>query len=82
MGIADNLKRSAPNDFLEAYERLSAAPEFAQHQELIPYAALAQVLVYQVERLAMRTEVECKKEIYHAMGKTPPNDNELLRQPS
>lgn len=82
MAIADNLKRSAPDDFLRAYDDLTGDPRFADRESLLPYAALAQVLVYRTEQLALRTEIECKHEIYHALGKTPPPNDQLLRHTS
>lgn len=82
MTIADNLKRSAPGDFLRAYDELAADQRFTGRESLLPYAALAQVLVCTTERLALRTEIECKHEIYHALGKTPPPDDQLLRHTS
>lgn len=82
MTIGDNLKRLAPDAFLKAYDELSKDQRFVDREELIPYAALAQVLVYKTERLALRTEIECKKEIYHALGKQPPPDDQLLRYTS
>lgn len=82
MAIADNLKGTAPKEFLDACEKVANDPKFRDHQDLIPWAALAQILVYRVERLALRTEVECKTEIYLALGKPPLSDDELLRKPA
>lgn len=83
MTIANNLKRSAPGDFLRAYDELTNDERFADRESLLPYAALAQVLVNTTERLALRTEIECKHEIYHdALGKQPPPNDQLLRHTS
>lgn len=82
MTIADNLKKLAPDKFLRAYEELATDERFAGREELLPYAALAQVLVHTTERLTQRTEIECKKEIYIALGKPIPPNNQLLRHTS
>jgi hypothetical protein len=82
MTIADNLKRSAPKDFFEAYDELAKDERFAGRESLLPFAALAQVLVYATEKLALRTEIECKHEIYKSQGKTPPPNDQLLRHTS
>lgn len=78
-------EKSGVKRFIRAYNELKDDPALLDREdggELIPFAALSSVIVYAMEQLSQRTEIECKKEIYYALGKTPPDNDQLLRQPS
>jgi len=72
MTIADNMKASAITNFLRECTELESDPRFEGREGLIPHAAATSLIVEASERLAQRTEIECKKEIYMALGKDAP----------
>ena len=80
MEMAENVGRSAVGQFIRVYEELKDDSRFQDSPELIPFAAAMRVVVESTERLSHRTEIECKKEIYYALGKPVPSDDQLLKR--